>query len=90
MESSLAKMHLSSPVLQGVDEDLKNHPVSSQTNTVEVDDVSTNFIVSKYSNYYFVIISQYSRIGTLLHISEDQRGDQEAIPTYRFFDSAVT
>eukprot|EP01137_Pigoraptor_chileana_P013317 Opistho-2@66682 len=57
-------------------------PVNTVQFAAVVDGTHTDFVISSFSNRIFVAITQYEKLGTLIHASKDVKVDLETPPSY--------
>uniref|UniRef100_A0A668TQ97 Proteasome assembly chaperone 3 n=1 Tax=Oreochromis aureus TaxID=47969 RepID=A0A668TQ97_OREAU len=48
----------------------------------EVNGISTEVVCTEFSNYIFVVLTQYGKIGTLISVTPDSRSNDLSTPTF--------
>ncbi|XP_069570820.1 proteasome assembly chaperone 3 [Brachyistius frenatus] len=48
----------------------------------EVNGISTEVVCTEFSNYIFIVLSQYGKIGTLVSVSPDSRSNDISTPAF--------
>lgn len=48
----------------------------------DVNGVSTEVVCTEFSNYIFIVVTQYGKIGTLISIKPDSTTSDMSIPTF--------
>ncbi|XP_013855347.1 proteasome assembly chaperone 3 [Austrofundulus limnaeus] len=48
----------------------------------EVNGISTEVVCTEFSNYIFVVLTQYGKIGTLISVTPDSRTNDISTPTF--------
>lgn len=48
----------------------------------EVNGISTQVVCTEFSNYIFVVLTQYGKIGTLISVTSDSRSNDIGTPTF--------
>ncbi|XP_041633898.1 proteasome assembly chaperone 3 [Cheilinus undulatus] len=48
----------------------------------EVNGVSTQVVCTEFSNYIFIVLTQYGKIGTLVSVTPDSRANDISTPTF--------
>ncbi|KAM8824411.1 proteasome assembly chaperone 3 [Synchiropus splendidus] len=56
--------------------------IRSKQAVKEINGVSTQFVCTEFSNYIFVVLTQYGKIGTLISITPDSRSSDVSIPAF--------
>lgn len=56
--------------------------IRSRQTTKEVNGISTQVVCTEFSNYIFIVITQYGKIGTLISITPDSRSNDISTPTF--------
>ena len=46
------------------------------------ENIHTDFICTKYDNLYFIIVTQYGKIGTIVHAQSEYTSEYDTLPTY--------
>eukprot|EP00040_Diaphanoeca_grandis_P040378 m.261742 g.261742 ORF g.261742 m.261742 type:complete len:147 (-) comp43015_c0_seq1:452-892(-) len=62
------------------DDQNKKHPVKSHQISCSLDGIRTEFVFNWFTNYLFVIVSQFDKIGSLLLATQGEH--RSAMPTY--------
>lgn len=56
--------------------------IRSKQTEKDVNGVSTQVICTEFSNYIFVVLTQYGKIGTLISVTPDSRSNDISTPTF--------
>ncbi|KAM6904814.1 proteasome assembly chaperone 3 [Xenentodon cancila] len=56
--------------------------IKSKTAQKEVNGISTQVVCTEFSNYIFVVLTQYGKIGTLISVTPDSRSNDISTPTF--------
>ncbi|CAG5897990.1 proteasome assembly chaperone 3 [Menidia menidia] len=56
--------------------------IKSKQANKEVNGISTEVICTEFSNYIFVVLTQYGKIGTLISVTPDSRSNDISTPTF--------
>lgn len=48
----------------------------------EVNGIPTQVVCTEFSNYIFVVLTQYGKIGTLISVTPDSRSNDISTPTF--------
>ncbi|KAK1878031.1 Proteasome assembly chaperone 3 [Dissostichus eleginoides] len=58
-------------------------PVIKSKQTVkEVNGISTQVVCTEFSNYIFVVLTQYGKMGTLISVTPDSRSNDISTPSF--------
>lgn len=56
--------------------------IKSRRAQKEVNGISTEVVCTEFSNYIFVVLTQYGKIGTLISVTPDSRSNDIGTPTF--------
>lgn len=56
--------------------------IRSRRTEKEVNGISTQVVCTEFSNYIFVVLTQYGKIGTLVSVTSDSRSNDISTPTF--------
>ena len=56
--------------------------IKSKQAQKEVNGISTEVICTEFSNYIFVVLTQYGKVGTLISVTPDSRSNDISTPTF--------
>lgn len=56
--------------------------IKSRRAQKEVNGMSTEVVCTEFSNYIFVVLTQYGKIGTLISVTPDSRSNDIGTPTF--------
>ncbi|XP_029014776.1 proteasome assembly chaperone 3 [Betta splendens] len=56
--------------------------IRSRQTEKEVNGISTQVVCTEFSNYIFIVITQYGKIGTLVSVTPDSRSNDISTPTF--------
>ncbi|XP_007560563.1 proteasome assembly chaperone 3 [Poecilia latipinna] len=56
--------------------------IKSRQAQKEVNGISTEVVCTQFSNYIFVVLTQYGKIGTLISVTPDSRSNDISTPTF--------
>lgn len=56
--------------------------IRSKQTEKDVNGVSTQVICTEFSNYIFVVLTQYGKIGTLISVTPDSRSNDISTPSF--------
>ncbi|KAM4530093.1 proteasome assembly chaperone 3 [Odontesthes bonariensis] len=56
--------------------------VNSKQVKKEVNGISTEVVCTEFSNYIFVVLTQYGKVGTLISVTSDSRSNDISTPTF--------
>lgn len=56
--------------------------IRSRRTEKEVNGISTQVVCTEFSNYIFVVLTQYGKIGTLISVTSDSRSNDIGTPTF--------
>ncbi|XP_071373970.1 proteasome assembly chaperone 3 [Centroberyx affinis] len=56
--------------------------IRSKQTEKEVNGISTQVVCTEFSNYIFVVLTQYGKIGTLISVTPDSRSNDISTPMF--------
>lgn len=56
--------------------------IRSRHTEKEVNGIPTQVVCTEFSNYVFVVLTQYGKIGTLISVTSDSRSNDISTPTF--------
>lgn len=56
--------------------------IKSKQALKEVNGISTQVVCTEFSNYIFVVLTQYGKIGTLISVTPDSRSNDISTPAF--------
>ncbi|XP_029998188.1 proteasome assembly chaperone 3 [Sphaeramia orbicularis] len=56
--------------------------IKSKQTEKDVNGISTQVVCTEFSNYIFIVITQFGKIGTLISVSPDSRANDITTPTF--------
>nr|XP_020498168.1 proteasome assembly chaperone 3 [Labrus bergylta] len=56
--------------------------IRSRRTEKEVNGVSTQVVCTEFSNYIFIVVTQYGKIGTLVSVTPDSRSNDISTPSF--------
>lgn len=56
--------------------------IKSRQTQKDVNGVSTEVICTEFSNYIFIVLTQYGKIGSLISVTADSRSNDISTPTF--------
>ncbi|CAN9505519.1 unnamed protein product [Ophioblennius macclurei] len=56
--------------------------IKSKQAQKEVNGILTEVVCSEFSNYVFIVLTQYGKIGTLISVTPDSRSNDLSTPTF--------
>lgn len=56
--------------------------IKSRQTANEVNGIPTQVVCTEFSNYIFVVLTQYGKIGSLISITPDSRSNDISTPTF--------
>ncbi|XP_017289000.1 proteasome assembly chaperone 3 [Kryptolebias marmoratus] len=56
--------------------------IKSKQAQKEVNGISTEIVCTEFSNYIFVLLTQYGKIGTLISVTPDSRSNDISTPAF--------
>lgn len=56
--------------------------IKSKQTANEVNGIPTQVVCTEFSNYIFVVLTQYGKIGSLISITPDSRSNDISAPTF--------
>ncbi|XP_061556928.1 proteasome assembly chaperone 3 [Phycodurus eques] len=56
--------------------------ISSRQTQKEINGIATQVVCTKFSNYIFIVITQYGKIGTLVSVTPESRCDDFSAPIF--------
>ncbi|KAM9780093.1 proteasome assembly chaperone 3 [Neosynchiropus ocellatus] len=56
--------------------------IRSKQAVKEINGVSTQCVCTEFSNYIFIVLTQYGKIGTLISITPDSRSNDVSVPSF--------
>lgn len=56
--------------------------IRSRQTEKEVNGISTQVVCTEFSNYIFIVLTQYGKVGTLISVTPDSRSNDISTPTF--------
>ncbi|XP_068435150.1 proteasome assembly chaperone 3 isoform X1 [Clinocottus analis] len=56
--------------------------IRSKQTEKEVNGISTQVVCSQFSNYIFIVLTQYGKMGTLISVTPDSRSNDISTPAF--------
>ncbi|XP_053298679.1 proteasome assembly chaperone 3 [Pleuronectes platessa] len=56
--------------------------IKSKQTEKDVNGVSTQVVCTEFSNYIFIVLTQYGKIGSLISVTPDSRSNDISTPTF--------
>ncbi|KAK5855896.1 hypothetical protein PBY51_007532 [Eleginops maclovinus] len=56
--------------------------IKSKQTEKEVNGISTQVVCTEFSNYIFVVLTQYGKMGTLISVTPDSRSNDISTPSF--------
>ncbi|XP_047427922.1 proteasome assembly chaperone 3 [Mugil cephalus] len=56
--------------------------IKSRQARKEVNGISTEVVCTEFSNYIFIVLTQYGKVGTLISVTPDSRSNDISTPTF--------